>query len=157
MATTNKQMVEIVEMSLDDLLSQGTDLFRAHHKEVSHYQEDFRLEIDTLRYKAMDQRESLMVIGATYHTKLVGYSVSVIAPMSHHASTLCCYNDAIYVDKKYRVNGVGTALIKSTEKLAKEKYGCDLMLIHGKPRTRITLLLPNIGYDKFEVTFSKRL
>ena len=87
MANTTS-VVEIVEMPLDDLLSKATDLFKAHHKEVSHYQDDFRLEIDTLRYKAMEQRDSLMVIGAKYHTKIVGYSVSVIAPMSHHASTL---------------------------------------------------------------------
>lgn len=154
---TTETVIEVKELALDDLLSKGVDLFKAHHKEVAHYQQDFDLEIDTLRYKAIDQKGDLLVIGAMLGKKLVGYSVNVIAPMSHYARTLCCFNDAIFVDRKFRSGGVGTAIIKETEALAKAKFGCDLLLIHGKPKTRITLLLPNMGYDKFEITFSKRL
>lgn len=148
------QSVAVRMSTIEELLAGGGTLFDAHYREISRVQHLARLRPDWGRLKQMERQRSLIVLGAWAGTTMVGYSVAIIGPSLHYSDLVCAHVDALFVAQPYRRCGVGLELIRETERVAVAR-GARRVTMHAKPRTRLEVLLPHLGYQVEETILAK--
>ena len=126
--------VEIRQITLDELLLNGSKLFEQHCQEL----EGKPLELDSKRYSFLESKGMLLVLAAYCDDQIVGYSTNVFYRHGHH-NTFMSVNDSLYVIPNFG-RGAGMLLIRQTEKHAK-KHGADCMLWMAKVGSVLDLIL----------------
>lgn len=149
------QLLEIRDISCDEI-SQLSSLLDEHWLELAKNKNLMILSPDLERYRALEDSGKLFAIAAYLDGEVVGYSVNFLTPHMHYSGLFCCYNDLLFVTKKYRNNSIGGRVIAVTEKMAKER-GAQVMFWHAKENTPLSELLPYRGCKLQELVFSKEL
>lgn len=151
-------MHEFKQLTVDQLTSDPAvvDLFHSHWDEIALNKDLMKLKPLLDKYYQLEANGMLLIIGAYVDGELVGYSVNFLSQHLHYADLWTCMNDIVFVDKAARKSGVGAALIRHTEELAKER-GAQMMLWHVKENTSMAALLPNLGYGVQDIVLSKGL
>jgi len=150
--------LEIREVSVDDILSQGKDLFLQHWQEVGANRDAQHLRLDELRYRALDQQGALLILGAYDGDVLIGYSIALMSgPHLHDAEMWPCVSDALYVADIYRGQGLGARLMRETERAAKV-CGATLMAWHAMVGSDLDeRLAQSVRYMPQDVTYTRKL
>jgi GNAT superfamily N-acetyltransferase len=146
--------VEIRPSSVDELQALADVLFREHYDEVAKHKHVMRLSPDWLRYKALEQMDSLLMLGAWQDGMLVGYAVSFLVTHMHYSELLTAHNDVLFVAKEHRRGRLGLKLIRETERIAVSR-GARMVSWHAKEQTALEALLPRIGYGVQDIIYSK--
>lgn len=151
-------MHEFKILTVDQITSDPAvvDLFHSHWYEIALNKDLMKLKPLLDKYYQLEDNGMLLIIGAYVDGELVGYSVNFLNQHLHYADLWTCMNDIVFVDKAARKSGIGAALIRHTEELAKER-GAQMMLWHVKENTSMAALLPNLGYGVQDIVLSKGL
>ena len=149
-------MITISLETLDEIRRNADELLADHWRELSTNKTIMRLNPNWDAYEALMKDDCFFILGMRDQGELVGYSCNIITNHLHYRDLRVCYNDVLFVAKKYRKHGDGLKLIEATEMEAK-KRDCRLMLWHAKPNTALHDLLPNMDYRVQEIMFSKEI
>lgn len=141
---------------VDEMRALAGDLFRAHYDEITRHKDVCALDPNWPAYEHLEASGALLVLGAWDSSVLVGYSVTMLAPHLHYRDTIIAQNDVLFVSPDSRGSRAGLALIKTTERMAKER-GAALMLWHAKPSTTLHAVLPRLDYAEHETIFARGL
>ena len=141
---------------MDELCLLGNDLFREHYDEVARNKRVMVLKPDWLRYKALEQMDSLLMLAAWKDSMLVGYAASFIVTHLHYSDMLYVQNDVLFVAREHRNSRLGMRLIRETERIAADR-GADLVMWHAKEATALAQILPRLGYGVQDIVFSREV
>ena len=150
-----KRAIEICYSNVDEILTKAPGLMRSHWEEIMGF-DGPPLNIDELRYKALEKAEALLCLAAWNGDELVGYSVTIVATDLKSQETLIARNEALFVSEAFRNVRVGGALMKQTAKEAK-KMGARHVLWHSKFNSDLSQILMKREYPIQEVVFRQEL
>lgn len=126
-----------------------------HWKELAVNQTTVPLDIDKKQYVDMQTVGILRNICVYKDGKLIGYSVFILKPSLHYASTVFAHVDVIYIDPSFRGGTVGARLLCKTEEYAKQ-LKADVIIHHAKPNVpAIIQPLYKLGYSMYEYILGK--
>jgi predicted GNAT superfamily acetyltransferase len=150
-------MYEIRESTVSEMLALAGDLFAEHWDEIALNKHMMVIKPDTKRYEAMEASGSLFIFAAfDKDGALVGYSVNFVVYHLHYADLCIASNDLLFVSKEHRHGRIGLQLIRATEAKARRE-GARLVLWHAKPNTPLAEIMPRLGYDVQDITFSREV
>jgi GNAT superfamily N-acetyltransferase len=146
--------------TVDDL-RHHEKLFEMHWEEVATHKAVLVLNPDWKRYYELEERGMLLLLaawktGADNRNELAGYSVTFLLNHLHYMDLTYAQNDLLFVHPDYRSAGIGLHLIRLTETVAKQR-GARFIMWHAKRASSLEALLPNLGYQIEETTYSKEM
>lgn len=141
--------------SVDHIFAEGGPLFEQHYAEVAN-RKAFTLAPDESKYRALEELGKLISVAAYVDGALAGYAVTFIDAHIHYRNDVIAVNDVLFVAKEHRRGRLGIALIRETERLARERTG-RVLTWHAKPGTALEALLPRLGYHVHETIYMKVL
>lgn len=109
------------------------------------------------RYKLMEAHGYMVVLGAWDGDQFAGYSAGILGKSGTGADTPALHNEALYCSPVHRSAGVGLALMRATEKAARERLGesCEVV-VNAPVGSRVEYLLGHMdGYEHRESVFVK--
>ena len=139
-----------------DCLPELKDLFEDHYQEIGNDPENIKLNPDYDTYFELERLGKVHLVTVRYNNKIVGYNLSLLAPLLHFKHILNAHNDAIYVDKEYRKGTVGYRLIKFTM-VSLKNLGVDCITIHTKTKQPFDRLCEKLGMTLVERNYIKYL
>lgn len=148
--------MRIVEESVVEKRGVIEPLLLLHADELATHKHLMVVAPDWDRYAAMEETGRMFGLFAYEGPVVVGYSVNFVLPHLHYSDLVYGQNDVLFLHPDYREGGVGLALIRRTEEVAKAR-GARLFCWHAKPDTALDLLLPRIGYGVQDVIYSREL
>lgn len=149
-------VVDILPSTVAEMEANAGDLFAAHYDEIARNKRVMRLSPDWLRYKALEQSGSLLLLAAWAGDCIIGYSASFVVTHLHYSELLYCHNDVLFVAKEYRRGRLGLGLIRATEREAK-KRGAQMVSWHAKQGTALEALMPRLGYGVQDIIYSREV
>ena len=132
------------------------DMLEEHRQELATHKHIMKLNPQFDKYLELEALGCLLGLAVEVDKKIVGYSATIIAPNMHYSDLVIASNDLIFLKKEYRKGRIGLALIRTTEKEAKER-GAMCMLWHVKPQTAMSNLLERLGYKVQDIMYMKEI
>lgn len=131
-----------------------------HWEEVGHYK-DIPIDMEWTRYEGLQAAGKLRCftirdfINEEFNEMvLMGYAFFIVDKHLHYKNTLVASQDILYVRKPYR--GIGKEFLKwCHEELKKDKV--ITVTQHSKPWFEYGSLFEDLGYEKAETIWSRRL
>lgn len=148
--------ISIRRVSIHDILSDEA-LITLHWQEIALNKKLMVLKPMYDKYDAMEKANLLICVGAFDGEKLVGYSASIAIPHLHYADLLNASNDIIFLMPEYRKGHTGLKLIRETERIAKDEYGCRMVSWHSKSGTALDRLMQKMKYRVQDIIWTKEL
>lgn len=140
-----------------DILGEVKPLIEAHWEEIALYKDQFPLNPDYEKYKAMDAAGALHAVTArTADDELIGYYISFIMPHLHYQDCIIAMNDILFLREDYRHGRVGMKMIGFAEQELR-KLGVHRMMMHVKVQHDFSPMLLRMGYTESERCFEKLL
>lgn len=149
-------MITIRESSVDEMLANANEMFEEHWQEVALNKHVMVLNPCVVKYQALEQAGKIMILSAWDDDELAGYSVCIIDNHLHYSDLVVCYNDLLFVSKKYRASKLGIRLIRETEQEGARR-GAKLMLWHAKQDTALAVIMSRMKYKVQDIIFSKEI
>lgn len=149
-----KNAMHILEVKATEKIQEVWALLEQHREELTTDKKNMVLNPNINMYKNMEDMGMLFTLVLCDGEKIVGYSVNILGNNLHYSDLLVSQNDLLFVLDSYRKSKWGLKLIQETEKLAKEK-GAKLIMWHGKPNTSLSKLMPKLGYNIQDITYSR--
>lgn len=140
--------------SVDQLVRDGMDLFRANAKETSDNPDD-PINIDVEKYKNLEQLGRVVVFCARDEFKLVGYSLFIIDEHHQKKGVIQAFQDVLYVSPEYRGQNSIDFIDHSLAEL--KKFGVHDCYIPTKMKNSLGKLLERKGFRKSEEIYLRRL
>jgi len=146
----------IVETAVSDKAELLAPLIEMHRSELVTHEPLMRAEPNWQAYRALENTRALLALAAYRGDEIVGYATAFIGQHLH--CTHLCYAlcDALYLKPVHRKGRLGVWLLQEMERLARSR-GAALMMCHALPDTRLSRLLPRLGYGMEEIVFSKEI
>lgn len=148
--------LRIVETTMLDKLPAVQALLREHWEELVLDPATMPLQLDVARYQELEAAGILLCLVAYDGEEIVGYSAGVLFNHPHHADVRMLSNDALFLRKSHRKGRNGVALIRATERAARQ-HGAAKVLWNAEPGTALEALLPVMGYRAMNTIFGKGL
>jgi GNAT superfamily N-acetyltransferase len=149
--------LDVREISVDRLLSEGQALFQEHWEEVGENRDSTQLKLDEARLRELGEKDILFVIGAYEETTLIGYCVCLIDTHLHDTDMTRCMCDALFVTKDYRGMRIGARLMRWVEVHA-EVRGANIMQWHAMKGSELDRRLSESAtYLAQDVTYTRRI
>lgn len=123
-------MIEMQKESVRTIYAEGQALAEAHWREVSLYQKERPLAIDWGKYEGLELERALAVFTLRDDRRLIGYATFLVNFHIHYKWTLTAFNDAVFVEPKYRDENAKEFLRFCNAEL--KKLGVDHILYHVK-------------------------
>lgn len=149
-------MIEIKEVTLDEILPQVFQLLIEHREESTTHKHLMILNPNWEKYQQMERSGLLLILAAFDGDKAVGYSLNIVTKHLHYKDLVYSNNDVLFVSKDYRGTKAGIKLILEAEKACKAK-GSKFHILHAKQDTALDKLLPRVGYTVQDIIYSKEL
>lgn len=130
------------------------ELAQGHWQETEAHLSDTPPKLSRETYEALDERGSLIAIGAFDGERIVGYAVAFICEHAHYG-TLYAAHDSLYIAPEYRVGRTGIKMMRAVEEEAKAR-GATFIAWHAKPQSTFHQLLQRLGYAEEEVVYQRR-
>ena len=141
------------ERITDSFLAELVPLFKAHWKEVAHY-EDIPLDPDLDKYRLFDKLGVLRIYTARLAGALIGYSIFIVQPHPHYQGSIYANNDIIFISPERR--GFGRKFIAwCDDELRKD--GVRVVAHHVKAAHNWTPMLFRMGYELQDLICTRRL
>lgn len=155
MTTTGSRSAVVIQpLSGDEFLALAGAMLRDHWAEAG--DPDLPLQLDELRYRALENSGSLIILGAFLEDgTLVGYSVNLLSTHLQSCEALILRNEGIYVEPFYRQRGVGTELRRATRTEARG-LGADRLFWHV-PADSVAAKMFERRCQRVEIAFSEKL
>lgn len=148
--------MHIKPIKVTEHIEEAWALLEKHREELATYKHIMVLKPDLDKYRILEDNGKLLGLALYDDKKIVGYSVIIITTALHYSDVVIAQNDVLYVRADYRGTKWGIALIKESEKLAKES-GAHMITWHGKENTAFTSVMPKMGYIIQDIVYSKEL
>lgn len=149
--------VEVRVERYDDVIEEIKPLLEMHWHEIATFKEAIPLDPDYERYRVMDESGMAVIIAARRDGRLVGYSIMFFVHHMHYRSTLFAANDILFLHPDERRGRTGVALIRASERIARER-GARKISWHIKSAHDFSrLLVDHLGYQHDEVNVAKLL
>jgi len=147
---------EVRAITVDEMQAQAEALTVAHWAEVGG--EGVKtLDVDWDRYRLLERVKVLVLLGGYVDGVLVGYGAAIRGNHGHDKGEKLLHGDAIFVAPQNRGTGLGLALLRHTEAVAKSE-GIDSVLWGGPEGGPLVRLLKRMhDYRKREVIYAKRV
>ena len=136
-----------------DTVTEMEPLTIDHIAEVGPFQFEFQIDWD--KFYAMQRFGAARLFVAREGKKMVGYSVYLISPHTHFATTIFAMQDALYLVPEHRGNGIGTRFIRFCEEQLADS--CDAITQAVTPELDFSELLAKSGYAPLENLYVKNL
>ena len=149
-------MIKFSESNVKELSSEIYPLLKEHYDEIARNKDAIELKPDWERYKSLENLGFLHCIAVRDEDKLIGYSVTMIAPSLHYKDHLFAVNDVLFISKEYRKARVGFRLFKFMKECF-EKKKVSIVHFHVKVDHDFSDLLEFMGYKQIEKIFEMRL
>ena len=127
-------------------------LFRKHDAELWPRREWGPLAPDIVKYLTLDHQNALLLITARAGNRLIGYSVDILMPDLHYATTKQAQNDLVWLHPDFRTGrGLsikkqpGYRLLEERERMLDE-LGIVRRRINSKAWKNFGPLLKKLGY-----------
>jgi GNAT superfamily N-acetyltransferase len=151
--------VGVAVESYDQIIGDIKALLPSHWREIALYQDDIPLEPDYEMYKKIYDAGMLVIYAVRkFETgTLIGYALYFVRPHMHYSKHRWAVSDIFWLDPKYRNVGLGMFLFAFIERDMKE-HGVAVM--HTTLKTahpEASFVLENLGHQKIELGYSKRL
>lgn len=147
---------EIRSITIDEMQAHAGSLTRDHWQEVGADGVN-SLDVDWERYRMMERVNVLVLLGAFVDGEWAGYSAAIRGNHSHDRGEVILHGDAIFVAKQHRGRGLGLALLRRNEAVARESGIVD---VHwgGPENGPLARLLKRMhDYRRREVIYAKRV
>ncbi len=130
------------------------DLVRQHWQEVVTDERDLAPHWEFFR--EAEKKQHLVCFCAKKNEEIQGYAVFVLQPDLHSRHTLSAFNDAVFLRRECRKNGMGAAFLKyCDEELS--RLGINLILWHVKPARDFSGVLKTMGYKQFSTIYGRNV
>ena len=158
-------MINFQVESVTAILEEVKPLLEEHWREIALYQDQFPLNPNYEKYKALDSmgmvhvvtaRVGVMGHGSSSKGELIGYYISFVMPHLHYQDCIIAINDILFLKKEHRHSRAGYGLIRFAEQELK-KIGVHRMIMHIKLDHDISPLLKRMGFTATEWNFEKLL
>jgi len=145
-----KQDVVLRWESIHDIFDEFLPLFNRHYMEI--YNKEVSVSRDF--FEGAEDRGAMFTLAArTLEGEPVGYYVCVILPSIYNTSELESRDLGIYVEPKFREQGVTTVMQKTMDTILKEE-GVDSLLVSYPKESSIPV---KAGYEVKEIIYERRL
>lgn len=131
-----------------------------HWEEVGHYK-DIPIDMEWSKYEALEKMGKLRCFTIRQplneefkETVLMGYAFFIVDKHLHYKNTVVASQDILYVRKPYR--GIGKEFLKWCDEELK-KDNVVTITHHAKPWFEYGNLFQDMGYEKAETIWSRRL
>jgi hypothetical protein len=139
-----------------DILGEVKPLLEAHWEEIAMYKDQFPLNPDYEKYKALDAAGVVHIVTARIDGVLIGYYISFIMPHLHYQDCIVAMNDILFLKSEYRHGRTGMKMIAFAEQEL-TKLGVHRMMMHVKTKHDFSPLLLRMGFTESERNFEKLL
>lgn len=147
--------IVVQQESIEGLWPELWPLLYAHWKEIAAWP-DILLDPDREAYEALDEVGMLRIYTARDGVRLVGYAAYILREHLHYRSSMQAVQDVLFLDKDYRLGGLGMRLMKyADEELA--KAGAQVIFHHTKVAHDFGPLLERMGYKLVEKVYARRI
>ena len=139
--------------SWDVFWAEAQKLWLEHYDEVG--AKDMRPHVDQGFYKTLEAYGQLQINTVREDGELKGYVVMLVRKHPHYAA-LCGFEDAYFLKKDLRGNGVGSQLIENALSAAKTR-GVVKVFFHSKAFLPLASLFARLGFTHSDELWSKGL
>ncbi len=146
----------LIETTVSDKADALMPLLRMHRDELATHPALMAVEPNWNAYRALENTGALLALVAYAGDEIVGYSTAFFGPHLHCTGLRYAHSDALYVKPEHRRGGLGVALVRETERLARER-GARMVMWHARPGTVLEKILPRLGYCAEEIAFCKEI
>lgn len=141
---------------LDTFIPDASPLIEKDWLEVQHDSATSKVDPDWDLYYLLEGKGNLYIFTCRVDGKLAGYFTAFVAPNPHSKGSLLVSNDAIFLDKPYRLGHIGIKLIRFSEECLR-KDGYESLQITTTELNPIDNLMRRLGYFKVSSSFRKVL
>jgi GNAT superfamily N-acetyltransferase len=149
-------MFVIRQATVEQMKASAELLMRQHWAESSRDSRRFAFAPQWARYEALEAGGFLVCLAAFAGEQLVGYCVTLVSTHTHNVHVVAACSDAMFVAPAHRGRRLGRSLIEETEQVVRER-GAQRLVWHAAPGSTLEGLLRVLGYEVFEVLYSKEL
>ena len=111
---------------------------------------------DLLQYRKLEAAGVYKVVSAvTEDGELVGFMSVISSPMVHYSKVISV-SESLFVAKAHRASTAGLKLIAAAQDLA-AKAGSPVLYITAPVDSKLSKLLPKLGYVAKNIIFSRRV
>ncbi len=107
-------------------------------------------------FREFERKGDLVCFTARKDGDLIGYAVFIFVPDLHSKNTRTAYNDAVFLKKEHRKNGVGKSFIEYCDE-EMGKMDIQIILWHVKPSVDFSGSLKAIGYKHFNTLYAREV
>ena len=122
-------------------------------QEVDHRRKTSDFNVDFDKYLTMQDIGMHYIVFALDAGMIIGY-MSMFCAESPHTREITATTDTIYIDKKYRKNGLGVKMIKTAEEEAKNREAKHIMITF-KNDQKHPKIVEECGFFSYETIYSK--
>ena len=139
----------------EDVKHQIAEMAFDHWKEIEHYQDEIKLDIDLETYSSMASSGILKTITVRDNHKLIGYILMLVHKHLHHKEKFAV-NDIFYIHPSHRKGYAGIKIFKFAEEVMRAE-GVKLMLLSCKTHLDKGNIFKRLGFKPTEISYSKLL
>ena len=88
--------------------------------------------------------------------EVVGYTVWLFQPNLHSKDVILAFNDAVFLRKDCRTNGLGKAFLEYCDEEL-EKLGAQMIVWHVKPKVDFSGALKALGYSHHSTVYARNV
>lgn len=107
-------------------------------------------------FRAQEQAGELICFIVRKENVVVGYAVFQLQPNFHSRNFKTAFNDAVFLKKDCRKNGVGKSFLEYCDEQL-EKTGVNMIIWHVKPSVDFSGALKSIGYEHHATTYARTI
>ena len=141
---------------LTDIIDELKPLLEQHWQEIAGYKDQFPLNPDYDKYRAMDSAGLVHAVTVREDGALIGYYISFVLRHLHYQDCLVAMNDILFIRKDRRHGMTGSRMIRFAEKMLKE-IGVNRMIMHVKVHHDFGRMLVKMGFTETEKNYEKLL
>jgi L-amino acid N-acyltransferase YncA len=107
-------------------------------------------------FRLQEKNGELVCFVVRKNEEVVGYAVFQLQPHFHSRNTKTAYNDAIFLRRDCRKNGLGKTFLEYCDEQL-EKIGIDMIIWHVKPAVDFSSALKSIGYKHHATIYARNV
>jgi len=149
-------MISFRPITVAEFRRESPAILAEHYDELTRDKDVVKLAPNWEGYESLERAGKLYTISAWDDGELVGYSVFLYGTSLHYRETMFAVNDVLFLRASHRVGSTGLRLIRECEKQL-AVLGVKKIIWRVKYGTTMEKLLPRMGYESEEHTFTKLL
>lgn len=142
------------EEKLSDCLEEMKPMLLKHWEELANHRDTRPLDPDYQMYLAMNDMEIVRVFTVRSDSKLIGYSIWIVAKHLHYKTWLYAVSDIYWLNPEHRKTGVAFDFFFKIEDWLKS-LGVNSITVQDKLTHKHNSFFNRLGYTPIEQLYEK--